>query len=555
MSHRPAKTQGEKGAKCVKSDNVRQSKIPAATLASLKEQLAKDPSFVSQLTEDETIAVRKDMTPLGNIVCPHKRWANMSITNYKEQFMKKFYMTSMIGYLFRLAQEYTPEEEIEVINKYYDEKVAKLQASRKNVNLSGENDITLRQEIQDIRAEESAKIAQVETTYRSMLYNFLSRHLEFNPDHHVRKMHNDKAKMDADKRAELITQRCSLQTKVTANDKALSSKPDRLYAYMRNNLLETYQAATQTAEYIESVMAVMENPNLSLDEKNGMLSKKYHGIVHMLADMKKIVEPISHVETYEALTRDPPADLNHHFSRYVSNHYEALREITEVCCNERADVEFSVTLYDTFKTEAAAHAHIMAHEKEFAVEPITVENQGITLLGPFKENREKANFYNQRTDLLLRMHQQNVADQRLGEDLMAKQVEKKKQKEILREGPDKEGLSKFSEVMNGARALGATKVIDKETMDKLEANRKIAEDREVPKKAIQIDIFKTEENPEGTPIMRRDVMYTAEEPPLFMEPNSQWADKYLPVGYDAAKDIKCAKNDKGKGKLMDVLTK
>lgn len=505
------------------------SHLTPEVLTSIKEQLAKGPNFVSQLTEEETIEVRKSMSPLGSIVSPNKRWANLSIVNYKEAWMKKFYLHAVTGYLFRLAQEYSPEEEIETIHLWYDAKVRKLQSVQAPTNTDGEHDIALRQQIADLRAKERQHVAEIETTYREFLDRFLRRHFSFDPDHHLRKMHNDKSEQDQAKRAEMIKERCTVRQTSPSVDDKLKQQPEKLYTFMRNHILDTYQFALQTAQFMESALSVSADSRLSLEEQRGILNKRYGELTKMLAGLKKIAEPISQIETYEALARDLPADLTCHFDRYVSNHYEALREITNVLANETVDIEFSVILYDVFKSEKAAHEHLMAHEKEFALEPITIENQGQTLLGPFKENRDRANFYHQRTDLLHKMHQQQMAEQRLAEDISKKKVESEKRKEISREGPDKPGLTQFSEVMNGARAMGAGKILDKKTIERLEAERRITEDSAVPKKAIQVDVYKTDYDDKGVPVMRKGVLYTREEPLKFMEPGSPYANKYLPV--------------------------
>ncbi len=544
--------------------------ISPAAIAAINERLTQNPAFVSELTEDETIAARKAMSPLGAIVSSEKKYANMSITNYKDAYMRKFYLTTSAGYLFRVAEEYSPEEEIDALKAWYQRKVDKLHSGRQNVVNEGD-DIELRQAVADLRKEEAARIAETEATYRDFLNRFLSRHLAYNSDRHIRKMHNDKAPMDAERRAEMIKARCSTATSDRAVETKLKDKPDALFRYMKSKLLDTYQTGRLLAEYMEFSLG-LQDTSLTPEDRRGILSKKYHGLMHSLADMKKIVEPISNVDTYHALVNDPPADLTCHFDRYVSGHFEALREITDVLFNEHCDIEFSAILYDTFDNETAAHRHLIDHEKEFVVAPITIENQGQTLLGPFKENRDKINYFTQRTDLLLKMHQQNVSDQALAEDIVKKKVEREKLREIHREGPDKPGLSQLSEVMNGARAHGATKIIDKKTMEKLEATRRIAEDAAVPQKAIQVDVYRNDEDERGMPIMRREILYTAEEPPKFLEPGSPWANKYLPVGYvdgktdtgsalersgpdaeSSSKPTKSLSAPPTKGKLTDLL--
>jgi hypothetical protein len=503
------------------------SQMSVDMLDRLAEQLAKDPSYVNELTPDELAQVRRHINPLGNVPAVSKKWANLSIINYKESWMRKFYIVAMTGYVFRLAEEYEPEEEIAAIRADYDKRVKALQAGQSN--LPEAEDINLRQKIADIREAEEREVKLLIKTYRGFLMRFLSRHFEYNPDKHLRRMHTDAAgDPDRKDRAELIKARCKTAPAHKENDDKLRSRPDALYDYLRSNVLEVQQIARSLLEVTEASLRVATSAELTLPDKLGILSKKYTRLGEIVADMMEITEPISNAETLAAVTVQPPADLLHHFTRYTTNHFDALREITTAFTAEKPDVEFGVILYDTFKSEQDAAEHIRVNEKVFKLEPTTIDNTGMTLLGPFKENIARMKYLGHNTQYLQRMQEQIQQDQKLAADLVDKEVKKKKREDIALNGPDKPGLLQSSSVMCGARDMGAKKIISKEEMEKLEAEKRLQEDAEVPKDAIQVDMFETVEGEDGMPVMRRVVKYTQAEAPLFMQDDSPYKDQYQP---------------------------
>jgi hypothetical protein len=503
------------------------SKLSTDVLDKLAEHLARDPSYVNELSPDELAQVRRHIQPLANVPAVSPKWANLSVINYKESWMRKFYIVAMTGYVFRLAEEYEPEEEIAAIRAQYDARVKALQSGQSN--LSEAEDIDLRQKIADIRAAEEREIKLLIKTYRGFLMRFLSRNFEYNPDKHLRRMHTDGAGDPERKdRDAMIRERCETAPRKEAIDQKLKDKPDALYDYLRSNVLELQQIARALLETTEASLRVSVDSELTLPDKLGILSKKYSRLGEIVKDMGKITGPISDAETLPAVVVQPPADLLHHFTRYTTNHFDALREITTAFTAEKPDAEFGVILYDTFKDEHAAAEHIRLNEKVFKLEPVTIDNTGMTLLGPFKENVARMKYLGHNTQYLQRMQEQIQQDQKLAADLVDKEVKKKKREDIALNGPDKPGLQHASSMLGGARDMGAKKIITKEEMEKLEAQRREAEDAAVPKRAVQIDVYKTVENEEGIPIMRHDIMYTQEEAPLFVQEDSPYKDQYQP---------------------------
>ncbi len=519
----------------------------------LAEKLAQDPTYVNKLTIDEIAQIRKHINPLANVPSNNKKWANLSIINYKESWMRKFFIVSMTGYIFRLAEEYEPEEEINTIKAINDRRINSL---RTGDNLNEKDDINLRQKIADIRAEEDREIKLLVKTYRGFLMRFLERHFEYNPDKHLRKMHTDGAgDRDRPSRDELIRARCATSAGRVKTEEKIHEKPEMFYKYLRTNLLETQQIAKSVLEVIETSLNVTRASDLSLLDKQGILSKKYTRLAEIIGDMGKIVGPITDAETLTAVTVQPPADLLHQFTRYTTNHFDALREITTAFTAEKPDIEFGVILYDTFKNKDAAAEHIRLNEKVFKLEPITIDNTGMTLLGPFKENVARVQYLGNNTQYLQRMQEQIEQDQKLGKDIAEKDVKQKKQKDIDEMGPDAAGLQRAASIMNGSKDMGAQKIISKEEMEKMEANRRIAEDANVPKDAIQVDCFETIDGPDGVPIMRRVIKYTQAEAPLFLQEDSPYKDTYQPKRNKGDPFIPQAEPSKKKKKVAEKPTK
>jgi hypothetical protein len=509
-------------------------------LRELSAKIIANPNAIYDLSTEETAAVHKHLNPLGNVIADKKTYANMSVINIREQWMRRFLMTSTVGFIYRTLEEYKPYDDIEAAEK-------KLRSALDKCP----NDEAKRKQLND---DHNAWVKKVTAETQSTVRKFLDRNFEFDPDRHVRTSHGEnKADPERRSKAELIRKTCDLRDKQSATEAKLQASPEKLYMYVRSNLLTTYQTLVKTSETLNAALTTILDPEVSLSDKQGILMKKYIGIKSTIADMKKVVEPILAAETLPALQVSPPADIFHHFDRYITNHYEQLREVTEAVFSEKPDIENAIIFYNSFKTPEAARDHRNQHESEFRSEVFTIENSGITLLGPFKENRKRVDFYNRNTEILKRMMEQVEADHRLGEDLMKKQVKTKKAKNIAEMGPDAPGLSKYVGAMNMIQEMGVKKGLTREEQEELARAVAIKEDFEVPEDAIQVDVFHpTEEGGLG-----KTKFYTQAEAPLHLQENSPFGSTYQPVRVDGmtVQEAYVRRTVKdNKGKEVEIMT-
>jgi hypothetical protein len=489
--------------------------MDADSLRALTQKIADNPDAVYDLSPEEAIELQKYLNPLGNIISEDKEYVNLSIVNWTEQYMRKFLMTSLIGYMYRLQSEYEPEDEIEASRKRMEEKL---------------QNATEPSEIAAIREEHAQYSKLLTKTARAMILKFLNRNFNFNPDHHLRASHSgNKDDPERKPKAEEIVRKCKVAEDAPNVDAKLEAKPEGVYKYMRDHMLNVYQTAVETSKVIKAAVTTMLDPMVDLQDKQGILLKKYKALLSIITDMKKIADPIASAETLAAWKVDPPVDVFHQFDRYVTNHYEQLREVCVALYSEKPDIEYAVIFYKSFDNPESAAQHRKQNEARFRAEVLTLENTGVSLIGPFKENRARVDFYNKHVEIMKLMMEQMETDHKLGKDLMEKQVKKKKRQNIAQDGPDAQGLRDYSKAMNTMAELGAKKVLTREEQDKMNEAHAIKEDFEVPDDAIQVDMFFPQTDAEGNTVLAKKKMYTQAEAPLHLQEGSEYHDRYQPV--------------------------
>lgn len=447
-------------------------------LRKLCEDILKDPSTVENLTEEQLTELRKRINPYGGNFSASKKYANVSIINWRDAYLRRLHMTALIGYLYRLVEEYVPEAEAD---KKYTE-------------------------------------SEVKET-RALIRRFLDSNFSFNPDKHLREAHTENsADPERENKNDYIRRRIGLKEEAARVDEKLASKPEDLYKYVRQLLLQSHHAAVEAREVIKSAISVLSDPHVSADDKQGILLKKYAALKSLTEDSAKLVNPISAAETINALLVNPPADVYYHFDRYLSNNYEALVDIVRVVYNEKNDFEHAIILYDCFDKEEDAIEHRRRHAKEFKFDVFTIQNGAPTILGPFNENRKRIDYYNKNTEVIKQLMDQVERDHKIGKELMEKKVKVTKRKNILEAGPDAPGLTDYIKAMNTVEKLGAKRGLTEEEAKELaEAKQRaeaIKESFEVPDDAIQVDVFHTETDPAtGERVMKRSKFYTQAEAP------------------------------------------
>jgi hypothetical protein len=491
-------------------------------LRQLGMQIANDPESVRDLSTEDTVALRNFLNPYGGVVTSKKSFANMSIINWRDKYHKRMITTGLIAYMYRMLSEYTDDAELDREN------------ARHTAALVGVTDDTV---IAAENANHAARVAAIKAAVSTVVGRFLDRNFRYNPDRHLRGSHTSNPS-DTERREKVAAIREQKEAAAAApviEDK-LRGKAEMLYQYMRSNTLATHATATELLAVTNSIIGAVRDPSLSVDDLQGILLKKYDMLSATVEDMGKIANPLTAADTLDAWVIEPPVDVFHQFDRFMTNHYTQLQDVVLALYNEKSDFEFSVIFYDAFKTAEAAREYRIQHEGEFKADVITVENSGVTLLGAFKENTSRVDYYNKHTEIMKRMMEQLESDHKLGGDFMNKQVKSQKRKNINEAGPDAPGLAAYSKAMNTVKDLGARKGLSKEEIEQLatakQAAQEIRDDYETPDDAIQVDMLFPKVHPDGTTTLERTKFYTQAEAPTFMQDQSTMGEAYQPKRED-----------------------
>lgn len=450
----------------------------------LTEKLTSDPNTVWDLTEEEVESVRRHMNPYATAVRPeNESWINISIINWRDEFMKKFHMMALIGFMYRMLTEYEPE---------YVREFAEKRAAETGEAFDKVHSAALK------RARDAVKM-------------FLDKYLRFDVDKHVR----------------------TASVKQTANAPIEVPEPVTNEAQPCPESVKT--AYQQLVKSRDEIAELLTSDELSADMRRRLIVTMKQ-LDSSIADLGVAAVPAAEAEVAPVYTVTPPADVLYHYNRYVTNNYEQLRQAYEALYTEKPDLEYAVIYYDAFQTEAAAAAHREKNTKCFKSEVLTLSNGGVTILGPFKENRAKIDYYNKHTELLKQMMDQVEADHKLGKDLMEKRVRAKKVQNIKECGPDAPGLASYAAIGSLAKNTSSLREMGASAVMTQEEQEAVAEQSVIPAEpgydindTIDVGMFLPEYDADGKlKSLKKDVFLSQSEVPLHMQEGSEYTEEYQP---------------------------
>lgn len=316
---------------------------------------------------------------------------------------------------------------------------------------------------------------------KALVKGFLSTWLEYNPNAHVRKAHDEFVLASAavpglgEQPSDPADPERLPLAAVRASRPAFASEADARAFEACTASPRLYNAAAhllRNGAALEAVQAVCAT------EGGAERLRRYLFPVAAGSAARAAVDVV------------PPQDTFHRWNYYTEVNFEELRSATAAIYHEKPDLDWALILYDTFEGSPAEVDAAFADFRDKHQDDIISDIKGIdfgawTLLGDFKENREKITFYNKHTDVLKRILDRHAEDKKLGQDLMRNRVRGLKAENIRRDGPDAPGLSDYqtqSAGRGGVGAMGAEKVISREEMYRLErakGDRRAAQELEV----------------------------------------------------------------------------
>lgn len=404
----------------------------------LLEAVRSDSSLIDNLTDEQVTNLRKKLNPYGRTVEGSGALTCLSITNLSEQYMKKFLMTSMIGFLYRQCDEYClddgePTCPMDDYNKFiekYNEAVEKGKQSKEwlnNFNQENTDEYALTMEQ---KAERLTHIRTVERgegfSKRLIVRQFIDNLFQYNPDLHVRSAYS-------------------------------------------NNPLDPERVVPKQIKTKKIVGKSGEKITIKQEQEQEQKEKRENS--HF----------VKHI---------PPSDTFHRLNYYIDTNYEEIRTAVQDLYCEKPDLEFAINPYDKFSSQEEADKFIQKHKNEVIADVITLTNGKWNLCGSFKNNRDRINFYNEKTAVIEEIFKQIEQDKKLGADLMRKRVKSKKEKNIKEYGPDPDALKGYKKAnRSGFESLGAEDVLKEEKRDVDEDKQTFSMHEDCPYDAVQVDVF------------------------------------------------------------------
>lgn len=190
-----------------------------------------------------------------------------------------------------------------------------------------------------------------------------------------------------------------------------------------------------------------------------------------------------------ALEVIPSADIFKRIQTYQDVNFDTLKNITDIIYDERCMFDISLAIWDVFTgkdqkdVDEQFKAFCNKHEGS-QYEFMSINLGSNRVISSTKENRFKMDVFNNDSHLLKKICDQMDNDKKIGMPMMEKRVQNEKGNNIKNDGPDAVGLGAYQQTLGhkGIAASGVKRVIDKETMLRLEAengNTKAKQELEV----------------------------------------------------------------------------
>jgi hypothetical protein len=165
----------------------------------------------------------------------------------------------------------------------------------------------------------------------------------------------------------------------------------------------------------------------------------------------------------------PPDDTFFRWKRYQENNYEELRQATDDIYCEKSDFEFDIVPLEVFEgpnAEEEAQAFDRKYADEVEADILRATFGVHNLMGSWAQNREKRDFYNENSEILKRIINENEESQKFGKKLNKQRAEKKKEENVRETGPHAASFESYKNNNPSAmREHGAVEASDIPTHD------------------------------------------------------------------------------------------
>lgn len=436
---------------------------------SLVKDILNDPEIIltKNFTEDELLEIQKRINPYksfavndqANLSENYKKILVCSYTNLREEYLKKMLMTSLIGFIFQIGNEYDIDNNILNMKDKLSPIIDDLRSDLLDENKSPEELKSSLMEKLDKLSENNFHFPEKQA--RSIIKSFLGDLFQFDPNKHVRK-----ANIDLDAIQEELK---TIGANQVYHDPKDPIRPT-IKSLLKSNITiqeehkESYRIITNDQENYNAVSRILSDQSLLNATKMAIENQEiYTSYLMPLLPNSKVI-PATEVI--------PPTDVFYRWSYYNQVNLEEIRKVTQALYLEKPDLDLLFGAWTTLegtceKVDEEFNQYCKLHQSEFVADIKAIEFGNWTFIADVKKNREKIQFYNKNTEVLKRILDRYEEDKKLGSELMKNRIKQKKAKNIAEDGPDDEGIAGYSEFMS-KNMSGLEKGISREDMLRLE---------------------------------------------------------------------------------------
>lgn len=371
-------------------------------------EIEENPNKLEELSEEQISEIQKKLNPYGATLYGDEKYTCVSFTNLKEKYLQKLLMTSLVGFCYQMCDEYTIDD---------DELEVKLD----------KNDFIEYSENPDKNNKELLTNLENDYYYKAK-YNYLSTKL------------NDKLNYD------------ETEFKKYVNEFKLNDEEEIM---IRTMAIQEVNKHIQPIKYVNDIEYNKKKEELIKEQSekekkiiNKFLNKhfKYNPKYHTTEvynkennDPERIIDNPNN----KYLKNIPPQDTYSRFKYYYEVNYEELREAVRYLYNEKPDIEVALNIYDTFDTLEEAIQYVNKNKDKIITNMLILTNYKWNLLGSFKENRKRIDFYNKNTQILENIMKQQEDDEKIGKTLLKDRIKKRKIKNIKEYGKTDPAVLKY----------------------------------------------------------------------------------------------------------------
>jgi len=432
---------------------------------------------LSDISQERVLEMRKRLNPYGRTIAGSNKFLNFSITQITHEYWKKFITTAMIAYLNRMCDEWKVPNNVPVISVYdYLEKPELLNTPELLVKKG------------DKSALYDYEFNRQWMAKRMIVKEFLEEMFQFNPDEHVRSAYRPNYKDQSRKPLDTMAARIAVKhaTRKDANLRADKALAESVSGVKTRRVKRIIKGRDGTTREVFRDVPVAPPPCTPPAPTNPEHLDPEHPADNAFSTATNFI---------------PPHDMFGRFKIYYQENYEQLREAVLALYCEKPEFELAINPLAWHNTREEAEAFKKQHADEVITEVFTVESGKWNFFDSFKKQRESVNFYNKDTIILEEMAKQIERDERLGEDLMTKRVEKEKAKNIVEAGPDDANFKKWMQENSELSKMGAKYIGD-------------MADEDMPEDAIQVDVWKVAR---GGLELTKEKFYSQAEAPTFVK--------------------------------------